>query len=119
MDKVFIEGLEVDAVIGVYGFERGIRQRLRLDVEMDVDCRPAGASDALGDALDYHAAAKAVTALVEASDCQLLEALGERVAALLLRDFAARRVRLCLRKPGAVGNAAAVGIVIERAATGA
>lgn len=116
MDKVFIEGLEVDAVIGVYEWERSIRQRLRLDIEMDFDCRAAAVSDALADALDYHAVAKAVTALVEASQYELLEALGERIAALVLGDFAVNRVRLTVRKPGAVDNAVAVGIVIERGA---
>lgn len=116
MDKVFIEGLEVDVVIGAYDWERSTRQRLRLDIEMDFDCRAAGASDVLADTLDYHAVAKAVSALVEASHCELLEALGERVAALLLHDFAVSHLRLSVRKPGAVDNAAAVGIVIERTA---
>jgi dihydroneopterin aldolase len=118
MDKVFIEGLDVDAVIGAYDWERSIRQRLRLDLEMAFDCRAAGASDALADALDYHRVATAVTALVEASQYALLEALAERVAAMLLADFQVTRVRVQIRKPDAVGNAAAVGVVIERSAAG-
>lgn len=116
MDTVLIEGLRVDTVIGAYAWEREIRQPLRLDLEMAFDCRVAGASDALADALDYNRVAAAVTALVEASRCELLEALAEQVAAMVLRDFPVARLRLGVRKPGAVGNADAVGIVIERGA---
>lgn len=115
MDKVFIEQLAADTVIGAYAWERTIRQTVILDIAMAFDCRVAGASDALADALDYNAAASAVTALVQASDCVLLEALAERVAAMLLRDFPVACVELTVRKPGAVGNAAAVGVCIERA----
>lgn len=117
MDKVFIEGLEVDAVIGVYDWERSIRQCLRFDLAMDFDCRKAGASDALADALDYHAIAKDMTAWVEASHFELLEALVEQMAARILADGRVSRVRICVRKPGAVENAAAVGVIIERGAT--
>ena len=116
MDKVFIEGLDVDTVIGAYDWERQIRQRLLLDLEMTFDCHRAGASDALADSLDYNAVAGAVTALVQASRCELLEALAERVAAMVLREFPVAHLRLCVRKPGAVKNAAAVGIVVERSA---
>ncbi|PWK83879.1 dihydroneopterin aldolase [Fulvimonas soli] len=116
MDTVFIEGLEVEAVIGAYAWERAIRQRLRLDLEMAYDCRAAGASDALADALDYHAVATAATAWVEASRFELLEALAEQLAAKLLAEFPIRRLRLRVRKPGAVANAAAVGVAIERGA---
>jgi dihydroneopterin aldolase len=114
MDRVFIEGLEVETIIGVHAWEHTIRQRLRLDLEMTFDCRAAGASDALADALDYHAVATTVTAWVETSRHQLLEALAERLAAKLLAEFPIRRLRLCVRKPGAVTNAAAVGVTIER-----
>lgn len=115
-DRVFIERLAVETVIGDHDWERAIRQRLLLDIDMDFDCRAAGASDALGDALDYDAVARAVTARVEASRFRLIEALGEAVAAMLLADFGCRRVRLTVRKPTAVGNAEAVGIAIERMA---
>lgn len=115
-DTVFIETLEASAVIGVYPFEREIRQRLCIDLEMAFDCGPAGVSDALADALDYGAVAARVTELVEASRFGLLEALGEHLARHVLAEFPARRVRLRIRKPGAVANAAAVGIDIERGA---
>ncbi|HEX7340549.1 MAG TPA: dihydroneopterin aldolase [Rhodanobacteraceae bacterium] len=114
MDKVFIEDLGIETVIGAYDWERSIRQHVVLDIRMDYDCRKAGVSDALADALDYNAVAKAVTAHVEAAQCELVEALAEQVAQLVLREFAVERVRVQLRKPGAVGHARAVGVDIER-----
>lgn len=115
-DQVFIERLEVDAVIGAYAWERTIRQTLQFDLAMRFDCRAAGSSDALADALDYHAVAQAVTAHVASSHCMLLEALAEQVAAMLLRDYPLAEVRLTVRKPGAVSNASAVGVSIVRVA---
>lgn len=114
MDRVFINALEVEAVIGHHDWERDIRQKLVLDIDMGFDCHAAGVSDALTDALDYDAVAKVVTAMVEASQYRLLEAVADAVANRLLRDFPCRDVRLRIRKPGAVANAAAVGVEITR-----
>lgn len=114
MDRVFIDALEVEAIIGHHEWERDIRQKLILDISMGFDCHAAGASDALTDALDYDAVAKVVTAMVEASQYRLLEAVADAVASRLLRDFPCRNVHLRIRKPGAVGNAAAVGVEIAR-----
>ncbi|MEO8809128.1 MAG: dihydroneopterin aldolase [Rhodanobacter sp.] len=119
MDTVFIEDLRIDAVIGAYAWEREIRQILSFRIEMAFDCRAAGTSDSLADALDYHAAASAITTLVQASSFQLLEALAERVAQMLLCDFAPSSVTVTLRKPGAVDSAGAVGVCIERRRTDA
>ena len=99
MDQVFIEGLEVDALIGIYDWERRIRQTLVFDIEM---------------AFDYKAVSKRVIAYVGQSDFGLVETLAERVAALILEEFAVVRVRLKLSKPGAVRGARAVGVMIER-----
>ncbi len=114
MDRVFIEALEVETVIGHHDWERDIRQKLLLGIDMDFDCRAAGASDALVDALDYDAAARAIAALVEASRFRLIEAVAEAVAAMLLADFPLRQVRVAVRKPGAVAVAASVGVEIVR-----
>lgn len=119
MDRVFIEALHVDAVIGHFDWEREIRQTLLLDIDMQFDCRAAGHSDALGDALDYAAVADAVTERAAQSNYHLLEALAEDLTRHILTDFACRSVRLTIRKPAAVGHAAAVGICIERQRDGA
>lgn len=115
MDIVFIDGLEVDTVIGVYDWERGIRQCLTLDLQLGWDIRPAAASDDLGAALDYAAVSARVQAFAEASHFQLVETFAERLAALLMSEFAIRWLRLRLTKPGAVPAArGGVGVEIER-----
>ena len=114
MDKVFIEGLEIDALIGIYDWERRIRQTLRFDLEMAFDNRVPAASDDIADTLNYKAVSKRLMEFVRASDFGLVETLAERCAALILDEFGATRVRLKVSKPGAVERAAAVGVVIER-----
>lgn len=114
MDIIFIRDLRLETVIGVYPHERQARRSLMLDLELGVDLRPAAASDRLDDTLNYQAVAQRIVEVANASDCQLLETLGERIADLVLREFAAPWLRLTLRKPGAVPEAREVGIRIER-----
>ena len=114
MDKVFIEALEIECVIGIYDWERSIRQPVQLDVEMDFDNRVPAASDDIADTLDYKAVSKRLIAFVSASDFGLVETLAEKCAALILDEFGVGHVRLKLSKPGAVRGATAVGVVIER-----
>jgi len=113
-DKVFIEGLEIEALIGIYDWERRIRLPLRFDVEMAFDNRKPASTDAIEDTLDYKAVSKRLIAFVSASDFGLVETLAEKCAALILDEFDERHVRLKLSKPGAVRGATAVGVIIER-----
>ena len=116
MDTVFIEALDVEALIGIYDWERRIRQPLRFDIEMAFDNRVPAASDDIADTLDYKAVSKRVIEYVSQSDFGLVETLAERVAAIILDEFGVSRVRLKLSKPGAVRGARAVGVTIERTA---
>nr|WP_269152028.1 dihydroneopterin aldolase [Pseudomonas luteola] len=114
VDKVFIEGLEVDTVIGVYDWEREIRQCLRLDVTMAWDIRPSAESDELDKTLNYAAVAERITAFAQQSSFQLVETFTERLASLLMQEFQLPGLRLKITKPGAVPTAAGVGVEIER-----
>ena len=114
MDIVFIRELRADAIIGVYDWERSIRQTLVLDLEMAWDNRPAAVGDAIGEALDYAAVSSRVIGHIEGSSYQLLETLAEDLAALLLSEFGMPWLRLRLCKPGAVPAARDVGVLIER-----
>ena len=118
-DIVFIKGLCVDALIGVYAHERVARRPLLFDIEMRFDTRIAALSDQLADALDYHAVAMRLVEFASESSFQLVETLAERCAALLLAEFGATGVRLKLTKPGAFEGADSVGVVIERGSWGA
>jgi len=114
LDKVFIEGLEIEALIGIYDWERRIRQPLRFDLEMAFDNRLPAASDAIADTLDYKAVSKRLIAFVSQSDFGLVESLAERCAEIVLREFNVAKVKLKLSKPGAVRGASAVGVIIKR-----
>ena len=114
MDIVYIEGLKTDAVIGVYDWERSIRQTLVLDLELASDNRAAAATDGIADAVDYDAISKRILAYVQASEFELIETLAERVADIVLNEFHIPWLRLKLAKPGAVAEAKDVGVIIER-----
>ena len=114
MDKVFIEGLEIEALIGIYDWERRIRQTLVFDIEMAFDNRVPAATDDIALTLNYKDVSKRLVEYVGQSGFGLVETLAERCAAIILDEFGVARVRLKLSKPGAVRGARAVGVVIER-----
>ena len=114
-DSVFIKGLRVETVIGVYDWERNITQPLIIDLELACDTQKAAASDSLHDALDYAAISQRAVEIAEASSFQLIEALAERIVTTILDEFSAvETVRLTLQKPTAVSAADTVGLVIKR-----
>ena len=114
MDKVFIEALEIETLIGIYDWERRIRQSLLFDIEMAFDNRRPAASDDIADTLNYKAVSKRLIEYVSTSSFGLVETLAERCAEIILSEFAVSHVRLKLSKPGAVRGARAVGVIIER-----
>ena len=113
-DRVFLRGLAVDCVIGFIEWERRIRQTVVIDLELPVDCRAAAVRDRVEDTLDYKTVAKRVLAFVEESQFQLVETLAERIAQLILGEFAVEWVRVSVNKPGAIRGSRDVGVAIER-----
>lgn len=116
MDVIFIRDLRVDTVIGIYDWEREIRQTVALDLEMDYDIRPAAAQDDYSKTLDYKAVCKRVIHFVESAEFYLVETLAERIAGLILDEFGVTRVTLRLDKLGALRGAEGVGVKITREA---
>jgi dihydroneopterin aldolase len=114
MDIVYIKGLRADTVIGVYDWERGVRQQVVLDLELACDNRRAAAGDRIEDAVDYATIAARLLSFIKESEFQLIETLAERLATILLDEFAVPWLRLRLAKPGAVAQAVEVGVTIER-----
>ena len=114
MDNVFIEGLEVDTVIGVYVWERELRQCLRVELVCAWDTRRPAEGDDLTLALDYAALAERIQAFADQARHQLVETFAEQLAALLIAEFQIPWLRLKVTKPGAVPAAAGVGVEIER-----
>ncbi|HQW07973.1 MAG TPA: dihydroneopterin aldolase [Steroidobacteraceae bacterium] len=113
-DRIFLRGLAVDCVIGFIEWERRIRQTVVIDLELPVDCRAAAVRDRVEDTLDYKTVAKRVLAFVEESQFQLVETLAERIAQLILGEFAVEWVRVSVNKPGAIRGSRDVGVAIER-----
>ena len=118
MDIVFIEGLTIETTIGIYDWERRVRQPVTLDIELAFDNTKPAASEKIGDTLDYKLVSKRLIAFVESSEFQLVETLAERCAQILREEFGVAWLRLKLSKPGAVRGARAVGVIIERGRVG-
>jgi 7,8-dihydroneopterin aldolase/epimerase/oxygenase len=114
MDIVFLRDLRIETVIGIYDWEREIRQTVVLDLEMAADVARAAASDRIEDTLDYKAVAKRLIAFVGESRFQLVETLAEECARIVRQEFGVPWVRLTLNKIGAVNGARDVGVIIER-----
>lgn len=114
MDTIFIRGLRIETIIGIYDWERAVKQAVLLDVEMAVDIRKAALSQSVTDTLDYYTIALRLTAFIQAEQFLLLETLAERCAELLQREFDIAWLRLCVTKPTAVLTAQGVGVQIER-----
>lgn len=117
-DIIFIEGLEIETIIGVYEHERDIKQKVVLDIEMTLPESDASSSDDLRHTVDYDAVSKLVTSYVIDTQYQLIESLAEQVASLVLGAFATDSLKLKLSKPGAVKNAKSVGLIIQRSVDG-
>ncbi|MDE2090557.1 MAG: dihydroneopterin aldolase [Gammaproteobacteria bacterium] len=114
MDTVFIRDLRIDTVVGIYDWERRIRQSVSLDLDMGADIQAAAKSDHIEDTLDYKAVAKRVTQFVSEQQFQLVETLAEKVAALILDEFRIKEIKVTVHKPGAVSGSKSVGVSIER-----
>lgn len=114
MDRIFLTALTAEAIIGIYDWEREVRQRVEIDLEIWMDLTAAAASDSIDDTLNYKAVAKRVLAFVQESRFRLVEALAGEIARILLAEFPIERVRVTVHKPGAVRHSRDVGVMIER-----
>ncbi len=114
MDIIFLGGLQVEAIIGIYDWERETKQTLIFDLAISYDISKAGESDNIEDTLDYKALSKRVIAFVEQSQFFLVEKLAEEICTVILSEFDTTWVKLTLNKKGAIRGASDVGIIIER-----
>jgi len=118
MDIVFLNDLRVDTVIGIYEWERQIKQTVSINLEMATDAKRAAASDDVEDAVNYKSVAKRISGFVGESSFQLVESLAENIAAILVEEFDIPWVRVSVSKPGAVRGSRDVGVRIERTRAG-
>jgi 7,8-dihydroneopterin aldolase/epimerase/oxygenase len=114
MDKIFLTGLTVECIVGIWEWERQVKQTVVVDIEMAADIRKAAASDHIDDTIDYKKVSKRLLSFVEASQFQLVETLTERIAEILVREFGVPWVKVKLNKQGALRGSRDVGIIVER-----
>ena len=114
MDTVFIQGLKIDTVIGIYDWERKIRQEIVLDIEMSADISTAASTDHINQALNYKDICKRLCSYVGDSEFQLVETLAEEICQIIIKEFGVQWVKLKLNKGEAITGAEGVGVIIER-----
>lgn len=114
MDIVYVRGLEVKTVIGVYAWEREIKQPVTVDLDMARDNSQAAATDDITHVLDYKSVCVRITEFIEGSELKLLETMAEKIATLLRTEFDVPWVRVRVSKPAAITGAKEVGVMVER-----
>jgi dihydroneopterin aldolase len=114
MDIIYLHDLKIECIIGIWEWERRVKQTIILDLDMAADIRRAAATDRIDDTLNYKAVAKRLIDFVGNSQFQLVETLAEKIAEILLAEFKLKWVRVRVNKKGAVRGAGDVGIIIER-----
>ena len=113
-DIIYIKDLRVETIIGIFDWERKVKQEVSIDMEFTFDCKKAAATDSIDDTIDYKAICKGVIKFVEDSSFQLQESLAEGIAALVKEEYNLESIKLRVSKPGALRGAKDVGLVIHR-----
>ena len=114
MDKIFIHALKTETIVGIFDWERQVKQTVIMDIELSADIAKAARSDSIDDTLNYKGVAKRVLAFVDESSFHLVETLAQHVAMLILEEFGVQWVNVTLSKPGAIRGSRDVGVMLER-----
>jgi len=114
MDKIFLTALTTECIVGIWDWERKVKQTVVIDLEMACDVRKAAASDHIDDTLDYKKVSKRILSFVSESQFQLVETLTEHIAKIIVLEFGVPWVRVRVNKQGAIRGARDVGMLIER-----
>tara|TARA_B100001996_G_scaffold122713_1_gene92797 strand:- start:863 stop:1219 length:357 start_codon:yes stop_codon:yes gene_type:complete len=114
MDIVFIKELCVETTIGIYDWERQIKQVVCIDLELGTEISKSSETDDIKDTIDYKKVAKRVQSFIQKSKFLLIEALAEETVKLIIQEFKVNYVKGRFSKPGAVTGSKEVGVIIER-----
>jgi dihydroneopterin aldolase len=118
MDILYLRDFRLDLIIGVYDWERKVPQPVRLDLEIGLPHSRAGTTDDVADTIDYGAVAGRIGDALRCAPrpLALVEAVAERVAAIVRDEFGAPWVRVSVTKFAIVPGVRELGITIERGA---
>ena len=114
MDRIFLSEMKIETTVGIWEWEKRIKQQVIIDIEMSADIKKAASSDQIEDTLNYKAVAKSVRKLVEESSFQLVETMAEKISELVIGEHNVSWVKVKVNKPGAIRGSKGVGIIIER-----
>jgi dihydroneopterin aldolase len=114
MDKIFIHALKTETIVGIFDWERQVKQAVVMDIQFSADIAKAARSDSIDDTLNYKGVAKRVLAFVDESSFHLVETLAQHIAMLILEEFGVHWVSITLSKPGAIRSSRDVGVMLER-----
>lgn len=114
MDIIYISELKVDANLGVYDWEKRLPQTVEINLEFAVPGPKAGETDNISDTIDYAAVTARIQKELSERRFELLEALAEFIAKLLLHDFGSPWCKVNIAKIGMIRNVKRVGVTIER-----
>ncbi len=114
MDKVIIRDLKIEAIVGLYPWERTARQTLLVDVELATDIRQAAVDDDLQHTIDYSAVCEKVTRLAQDGQFKLIETLAENIASMIQIHFSIQWLKIAVYKIDVLTNVSRVGVEIER-----
>ena len=118
MDIIFLRELKIDTLIGVYEWEKRVPQTLQFDLEIALPSSRACQTDNINDALNYADIVRHIQEVLGSRHFNLLEALAEHIAQILLNDFKAPWVKVSVAKLQAIRGSKMVGICIERGSRG-
>jgi len=113
MDTIVIDEFGLDVWVGVCPREIALPQKILLNLEIGISS-VAAASDDLSDTVDYGQLLNRLREELAERRFNLLEALAEFVATLILKEFPALKVRVAVAKPGLFRDVKRVSVVIER-----
>tara|TARA_A100001011_G_scaffold338440_1_gene369279 strand:- start:519 stop:890 length:372 start_codon:yes stop_codon:yes gene_type:complete len=113
-DKIYIEDLRVKATIGIFDWEKKIKQEVSISYEIPHDNKKAAAEDIIEATTDYKTITKTIIAFVEGNKFELVETFAEKIAEMVIKDFKVEEIRLRVSKPGALRFSKDVGVIIER-----
>lgn len=115
MDKLYIQGLRLNTLIGCLNWEQQMPQTVIVDIEMAVDCKKISLSDSILDTPNYAQMSDELITFAGQQNCHLIETLAEKIAQFIHQQYPTiKQLKLTLEKPGAILRAQTVGVVIER-----
>ena len=113
-NKIFVNDLEIEAIIGIFDWEREVKQLIKISYEVEADINKAFKSDNIEDTFDYKSTSKKIIEFVEKSSFHLIETLAENVSKIILQDEKVLNLSLSVSKPGALRGSKEVGLTIFR-----